>query len=579
MKKLWNKIFSKEEIDTQNVESEVQINVEEEVKKLHTSALNDFKLGNKEIAVQQLEKALLLKPDFADAARDLSKIFFLSGQKDKSFAVLQKILPLVNDNPELYYYLGCIQQENNDLINALNSYKKALEFKPESVVINNNVGNIFLSLGNAEEAIKYFKIAGQDEQNPLANFSRSTLAFSLFYNPQFSYPEYFQNIQRYGQLMSRGITPYSSWNTAQRNPGDKIKIGFVSGDLRDHPVSIFLESLLSEIDRGYYELYAYSTTNTEDLTTQRLKPYFAKWTKISSLSDQQAAEKIYEDGLNVLIDLAGHTAQIHLGIFAYKPSPIQMTWLGYFGSTGIPGMDYIIADNNCLPEEYFPYFTEKPLILPNTRLCFTPPQVGGNNYPTVSPVEKNGYVTFGCYQNMSKINDNVIQTWVKILNSVPNSRLRIQSKQMDLSVAKETLVNKFEQQGISKERLILVGMMPKEQYLDSYAEVDILLDTFPYTGGTTTCEALWMGVPNVTINGDNMIARQGATFLSLVGLNDWIATNEDEYIRVAVEKSANISELNQLRASLREKMKNSPLMDAHAFACHFEDLIDSVVDQ
>jgi predicted O-linked N-acetylglucosamine transferase (SPINDLY family) len=293
------------------------------------------------------------------------------------------------------------------------------------------------------------------------------------------------------------------------------------------------------------------------------------------MNDETAAQKIHADGIDILIDLAGHTAESRLPVFAWKPAPVQVSWLGYFASTGVPGIDYLLADKISVPESDRPYFTETIWHLPDTRLCFTPPDMpdaAAQLTSTPLPALRNdkGHITFGCFQSMAKINDAVLKVWGQIFQALPQARLRLQNKQMSCPALRETLMQRLAQAGIAADRITLTGQVPRTQYLAAHAEVDMILDTFPYPGGTTTCEALTMGVPTLTLAGTTLLARQGASLLACAGLTGWIADNLDDYVAKALAHAGDLARLVQLRAGLRQQALASPLFDAARFAVALE---------
>jgi predicted O-linked N-acetylglucosamine transferase (SPINDLY family) len=258
---------------------------------------------------------------------------------------------------------------------------------------------------------------------------------------------------------------------------------------------------------------------------------------------------------------------------------VQVSWLGFFASTGLPTIDYLLADPVSVPKSHREHFTETVWYLPETRLCFTPPTNRTGLELTPLPAVQNGYITFGCFQNLTKVNDAVLAIWGRIFLSLPEARLRLQSSQMNCSTTCEYLQHRLSQIGIMPERVIMEGHVPREEYLAAYANVDIILDTFPYPGGTTTCEALWMGVPTLTLAGGTLLARQGASMLACADLEDWIARDENDYITRTLFHASDIDRLAQLRSGLRQKVLASPLFNGPRFALHLEDALQQMWQQ
>lgn len=286
------------------------------------------------------------------------------------------------------------------------------------------------------------------------------------------------------------------------------------------------------------------------------------------LSDEALARQIHDDGIDILLDLSGHTANNRLPVFAWKPAPIQAAWLGYFATTGVETIDYLIADPWTLPETEEICFTEKIWRLPETRLCFTPPNVDVPVAPL--PALASGHITFGSFNNLAKMNDEVVALWARVLSSVPGSRIFLMAKQLDETAVRQSVIARFATHNINTARLILEVPVPRAEYLAAYHHVDIALDPFPFTGGTTSAEALWMGVPVLTLAGERFLSCQGIGLLMNGGLPEWIAADADDYVVRAVSHAGDLQRLATLRNGLRQQVLASPIFDAPRFARHFE---------
>jgi predicted O-linked N-acetylglucosamine transferase (SPINDLY family) len=284
-----------------------------------------------------------------------------------------------------------------------------------------------------------------------------------------------------------------------------------------------------------------------------------------------AAQKIHSDGIHVLIDLSGHTADSRLPIFAWKPAPIQVSWLGYFASTGLPQIDYILGDPYVTPHEEADHYSEKIWQLPETYLCFTPPNLDLEVAPL--PACMNGFVTFGCFNNLARMTDEIVLVRASILHAVPGSKLFLKDKQLDHESGRHRVLSRFAAVDIEADRLILEGRSPRGEYLSCYSRVDIVLSPFPYGGGTTSAESLWMGVPVITKKGDHFLSHLGESIAHNSGLSDWIASDEEEYVAKAVAYASDIDALSDLRKGMREKILSTPLFDIPRFALHFEHAI------
>jgi predicted O-linked N-acetylglucosamine transferase (SPINDLY family) len=311
--------------------------------------------------------------------------------------------------------------------------------------------------------------------------------------------------------------------------------------------------------------------NTEDELTERVKACFHEWRPLTGLSDKDAAQKIHGDGIHVLIDLSGHTAENRLPVFAWKPAPVQVSWLGYFASTGLSEIDYILGDPYVTPHEEADHFSEKIWQLPETYLCFTPPDLDLEVAP--SPARSNGFVTFGCFNNLARMTDEIVSVRASILHAVPGSKLFLKDKQLDHESGRNRVLARFAAVDIEADRLILEGKSPRAEYFECYGRVDIALSPFPYGGGTTSVEGLWMGVPVITKKGNHFLSHLGESIVHNSRLSDWIASDEEEYVAKALAYASNLEALSDLRKGMRERILATPLFDIPTFSIHFEQAI------
>jgi len=346
----------------------------------------------------------------------------------------------------------------------------------------------------------------------------------------------------------------------------------VSGDMRTHSVGHFLEGVLSHIDPARIELIAYPTNPDEDELTARIRPFFSVWKPLVGLNDGDAARLIHSDGVHVLVDVSGFTAHNRLPVFAWKPAPVQVTWLGLPNTTGMKEMDYVLGDLQATPPENEHHFSEAVWRMPDSYVCFSAPPYPIEVAPL--PALSTGYVTFGSFNNLTKMNDAVVELWARILLAVPNSRLYLKTNQLSNAVINEQTLRRFGSHGIAPERLLLRGKLGSiADHLAEYNKVDVALDTFPYPGVTTSVEALWMGVPVLTLHGDRFLSLTAKSVAHHAGLPDWVAIDKDEYVAKAVSFTSNLESLAALRASLRQQVLASPLFDAPRFARNFEDAL------
>lgn len=524
--------------------------------------------GQLDGAVVCYRQALAIEPKYVVAHNNLGQVLRELGQQDAAAASFQRALKIKPDYAEAHYNLGNALQYLGQLPAALVSYRKALALKPYFPLAQNNMGNALKELGDFDAALACYRRAL--ELDPGYFEAQGNILFALNFSACRT-TSYLDEARQYGRMVAwKAGEHYASWR-CETEP-KRLRVGLVSGDLRNHPVGYFLESLLAQFDPSRIEIFAYPTNpranpKTDELST-RIQPYFADWKPLHGKSDAEAAQLIHADGVHILLDLSGHTRHSRLPVFAWKPAPVQASWLGYFATTGVAEMDYLLADEVGVPEAQRENFTESLCYLPDTRLCFTPPKFDLPVAPL--PALANRYLTFGCFQRVDKIGEPVLAVWGKIFAALPHARLRLASKLLGDPAATAQFTQRLQQHGIAPSRVALHGAISREAYLAAHAEVDVILDTFPYPGGTTTCEALWMGVPTLTLAGDTLLARQGASLLTAASLSDWVATSEAEYVEKTMQLTSDLPKLAALRASLREQMLASPLCNASRFAHNFE---------
>jgi protein O-GlcNAc transferase len=524
-------------------------------------------LGRAAEAEECCRRALAIRPDFADAHSNLAKILHDLGRLAEAEESYRRALSIRPHHAVPHYNLGNLLRACGRFDEARECYYRALAIRPQYADALNNLGNVLEELGRLREAEDCYRRA-LVIQPDCARY-RSNLLFGLLYNAVTS-ASYLDEAVTYGRIAAANVSQrYSAWLCPMQPR--RLRVGLVSGDLRRHVVGLFLDGVLASIDRARIDFLAYSTTAEEDELTARLRPCFSAWRPLFGIDDEAAARLIHEDGLHVLIDLSGHTARNRLPVFAWKPAPVQASWLGYFATTGVAEIDWFLADETGVPPQHQGHFTERLWYLPETRLCFTPPDTAEPVAPL--PALRRGFVCFGSFQKRAKIDDAVLRVWSRVLAACPGARLRVQNGSFADAQAAESFRVRLEAQGIGASRVELHGPMPRDAYLAAHAEVDILLDTFPFPGGTTTCEALWMGVPTVTLAGETLIARQGASLLTAAGLPEWIAEDEDDYVAKALAYAADLEGLARLRAGLREQVAASPLFDAPRFARHLEEAL------
>jgi protein O-GlcNAc transferase len=354
----------------------------------------------------------------------------------------------------------------------------------------------------------------------------------------------------------------------------RLRIGFVSPDFGRHPVGHFLVRGLENLDRGQFDTVYYCDRLLKDDLTARFQAAATIWRDVPGLNDKDLTENIIADGIDILFDLAGHTAKNRLLVFARKPSPIQITWLGYEGTTGVEAIDYILADGHTIPPGKEAFYREEVLRLPDGYVCYDPPTTSPEPGPL--PAAQNGYVRFGSFNNPAKITSQVVEVWAKILDRVPQSRVVLKYRGFGDDAVRRRYLGLFTAFGVDPARLEFAPSSDYAEYLAAYRQIDIAFDPFPFGGGITTCDALWMGVPVVTCPGETFAGRHGLSHLSNVGLTETIARDLDEYVELAVSLAADLPRLAALRAGLRKRMAVSPLCDGKRFAANLTTVVHDV---
>ncbi len=562
--------------------------------------------GEFQLAEASCRRALELNPVSAEALSNLARVLLAQGQLADAEHCLRNAVNLRPDRAESHYDLATLQSEQFRFDDAVTGFRCALRLKPTYVPARTNLGVALIQTGRYAEAETTLRMALNErpnDANALAALSdslacqgrpeegdaclqaaiaahptdlklRSRRLFNLNLSSGTAATYRVQHAREFGLAMrDKSDHRFTAWTCADigTRPHGALRVGIVSGDLCNHPVGYFFESLAMHVDRARIELVAFPTNHQHDALTARIKPAFVSWLPIAGLNDDAAARAIHAAGIQVLIDLSGHTAGSRLGVFAQKPAPIQASWLGYFATTGVAEMDYLIADPVSVRETEFEQFTETIVHLPETRLCFTPPAVSPPVLP--APMLRNGHITFGCFQNLAKIGDEVLALWSTLLAAMPEARLRLQCRELGYSSALELTLTRMQAAGIDCAKVNMLGRVGRDAYLAAYGEVDIVLDTFPYPGGTTTCEALWMGVPTLTLAGSSLLSRQGASLLTAAGLPDWVAGSAAEYRTLAIARASDPDAIATLRRELRPRVAATPLFDAPRFARHFEQLV------
>lgn len=516
-------------------------------------------------AVERLRRALALTPDHEATRLSLCRALQLQGRLREATAVIDEGLARCDSVAAFHAYRGNLHVLGAERGQALACYANSLAIAPDDASVHNSLALTLEKFGRTDDAVAHFRRA--IELAPQFGEARRNLLFAMSYAAEPVRSGYLDEARRYGAMLMAQARPLEKRQVVSDRVTRPLRVGFVSPDFRAHPVGYFLESILQAWDAAEVELWAYSSDTRSDAMTQRLASAFQHWRSIADLDDARAAQQIRDDGIDILVDLAGHTDGGRLPSFAWRPAPVQVSWLGYFASTGLEAIDYFIADPASAPASVQTQFSEQIWPLPRTRLCFTPPhEPAAHAAPDDPPCLANGFTTFGCFQAITKINDGVLAAWSSIMGERPSARLRLQGGGFEDASLRGNFERRCVAAGIDLARVTILPPASRAAYLEAHREIDLILDTFPYPGGTTTCEALWMGVPTLTIAGETLLARQGASLLSCVGLDDWVAPGVDDYVARAVHLVGQDQSLRSLRHSLRDTVRASALIDAELFA-------------
>jgi predicted O-linked N-acetylglucosamine transferase (SPINDLY family) len=446
---------------------------------------------------------------------------------------------------------------------ALAAYDTALRLRPGHVETHNNRGNALQAIARLDDALSAYDTALSLRPDYADAHSNKLLA--LHYGAFDARGAIAAQARAFGASVNRAGAPQAFANPPV--PDRRLRIGYVSGDLRRHPVGYFLQSILRNHASDAVEVFCYSNNLKDDDLTASFQSDADHWRRLRGLTDEAAATLIRADAIDILVDMSGHTALNRLPLFARRPAPVQVSWLGYFGTTGLTAMDYVLADRFVVPPGEDDAFTEQVWRMPGSYLCFMPPDM---DVPVRSR-DVQGPITFGSFNNLAKLSSHTAALWARVVQSVPQSRLLLKTSQLADAAVCQAVRERFAGHGIEADRLVLEGPSPRADLLASYNRVDIALDPYPYGGGTTTAEALWMGAPVVTLRGGTWTGRVSESILSSVGLSDLVAGSQEAYVDLAATLAANQDRRTALHATLRSRLEASPFCDGEGFTRQLED--------
>jgi predicted O-linked N-acetylglucosamine transferase (SPINDLY family) len=513
------------------------------------------------------ERALAAAPDYFEAWLNLGAVLKELGLMEEATTACRETLRRHPDSAEAHSNLGSVLEEQGRLEEAQASLREAIRLQPDLAEPYMNLGATLKNQGRLEEALSFCRKAM--ELDPASDSPFSNFFYYLHYDNLCEPEAVFEEHRRWGERR-RALAASAAEHTNDRSPERRLRIGYVSPDFRRHSVAFFVEPVLAAHHRDSVEVCCYSNVAQPDDVTERFRAMADHWRDIRGLPEAQVVELIRGDGIDILVDLAGHTRGSRLMVFARKPAPIQVTWCGYPATTGLASIDYRLTDALADPAGQTDHlYTEELVRLPVPFTCYRPP----SDAPEVSglPALAHGAITFGSFNFLAKVTPRIIAAWSALLEKAPGARLVLKSAPLVDESTRRLVWERFRERGIDPARVELLGPVDHREHLLAYRRIDIALDTFPYHGTTTTCEALWMGVPVVVLAGSTHASRVGVSLLASVGLEDWVAQSFEDYVGLAASRARDPERLAALRAGLRQRVASSPLTDATAFASHLEE--------
>lgn len=533
-------------------------------------AIEHHQAGRLQAAEQIYRQILQASPDQPDALHLLGVVAHQSGHHQAAVAHIRRAIALRPGSPSYYNNLGAAYRALGSLDDVVDCCRRAVAMKPDYVDAHNNLGMAYKDQGRLDDAIEAFREAR--ELSPRDTEVWSNLLYTLWFNPDYSLAEISQEHDRWNRALAEPLTKQAAPHANDRSRARRLRVGYVSPDFRRHSVGRFLLPLLEAHDRRRFEIFCYASVVAPDDMTERFQAESDTWRDVRGLSDEQVADVVRRDAIDILVDLTMHMGGNRLLMFARKPAPVQVTYLAYCGTTGLTAIDYRLTDPHIDPpgrEE--PHYSEKSLRLPDTSWCYRPLEAAPEVGPL--PAAGAGHVTFGCLNNFCKVSEAALQAWAQLLKAVPGSRLLLHAGRGSHRQRTELDLGK---RGVEAERLAFCDLLPIDEYLQLYNRIDVALDPFPYGGGTTTCDALWMGVPVVSLAGATPVGRAGLSILTNVGLNELVARDAGEYVQIAADLAGDRERLAGLRAGLRARMRQSPLVDEQRFASAVEDAYSQI---
>jgi protein O-GlcNAc transferase len=521
--------------------------------------------GQLEEAIASYRQAIRLKSDFADAHNNLGIVLKSVGRLDEAIARYREAIRLKPDFIQGYNNLGIALKNLGRLDEAIALYRQAIQLTPDYAAAHNNLGNALKDAGRLDEAFSSYREALH--LKPDYPRAHSNLILAMHYDPASDATTIAAEAVRWNQRHAEPLKKLVQPHANNRDPNRRLRIGYVSADFCDHASAFFLLPLFRNHDREQVEVFCYSQGNHSDEANRQMRKAVPHWCQIEPMSDEAVAEKIRADNIDLLVDLKLHTSDNRLLMFAHKPAPVQVSWLGYPGITGVEAIDYRLSDPYLdPPTANESLYSEKTIRLPHSFWCYDPLENSGIPVNSLPALQTN-VVTFGCLNRLFKINDSLLSLWAGVLREVESSRLLLLAPP---GSHRQRILDRLSHDGIPSHRVDFVSPQVPAHYLQLYHRIDLGLDTFPYNGHTTSLDSLWMGVPIVTLIGQTPVARAGFSQLSNLGLTDLAAKTPDEFVQIAASLVKDLPRLAHLRQTLRQRMEQSPLMHAQSFTRDIE---------
>jgi predicted O-linked N-acetylglucosamine transferase (SPINDLY family) len=519
--------------------------------------------GKLEEAIACYHRALRLNPNLPEAHNNLGNALFDQGRMDEAEACFRRTVELNPRLAEPQNNLGNILKDRGQLDEAVVYYQKALALNPLYPEAHNNLGNAFKDAGELDQAIGCYRRCL--ELKPGFARAHSNLICTLQYHPGLGVSAIEEELRRYSQQYALPLEKLIQPHVNEPSPDRRLRLGYVSADFRDHVVGRNIRPLMRNHDHKQFEIFLYTNRAGTDFMTKQFRGWSDHWSSITGWTDEQAAEQIRKDGIDVLVDLSVHTAGNRLLVFARKPAPVQVSFAGYPGSPGLTAIDYRLTDPFLDPPGANDHYAERRFRLPHSFWCYDPD--GDEPGIAALPAANAGKITFGCLNNFCKINNAVLELWARVLSEVEGSRLFLLAKE---GSHQQRTIAFLAERGIDSKRIDFSALKPRTDYLALYDQVDIGLDTFPYNGHTTSLDSYWMGVPVITLIGDLPAGRAGLSQLTNLGLEEMAASTPEEFVHIASQLANDLHRLESIRRGLRSRMQQSPLMDAAGFARDIE---------